>query len=226
MHLDYRRPGVGCQAIHGAPVPAAESVAGKGTHSGGVVETLQPERRRKQDYTAPESRGESLHGSPLLSESLPKVSPAESWGGYIETIPGGWLLTLTFRGPTGEWGAERKFRRLVRQMRHDAGHRVEWLRVTEWHKFRNVPHYHALMLDVKKLRRMRYVDWWWGHGYGTARVFQYDTRLGAGHYLGKYLTKQDSDLSVSRGLGLAAGVSDGPQGLSQMPLQSQQRPAG
>jgi len=121
---------------------------------------------------------------------------------------------------TGEWGAERKFRKLVQLMRRDAGHRVEWFRVTEWHKFRNVPHYHALFTDCKQLRRFRYVDWWWGHGFGTARVQPYDKQLGAGCYLGKYLLKQDSDLSVSRGLKrFAAGASQDSQGLPLMSLQ-------
>lgn len=197
MRLDYRSFPRGCQVGHSRS---------------GVVATLQPGQRRKQD-TATVSGGELVSGSPLLPELLPKVASGSSWGTFLARFPWEWFVTLTFRQHVGEWAAERKFRRLVRLMRHDAGHRVEWFRVTEWHKFRNVPHYHALMLDCGELRRMRYVDWWWGQGYGTARVFEYDKRLGAGHYLGKYLEKQDSDLSASRGLKrLAAGVSEGSQG--------------
>lgn len=214
MRLDYRSPSVVCQE---------DSVPG-------VVTTLLDGRRRKQgtDPSAPSNESREGFASPsLLSESPPKVVPAAAWGTYIERFPWDWFVTLTFRGFVGEWGAERKFRRLVRKMRNDAGHRVEWVRVTEWHKFRNVPHYHALFLDCGQLRRMEYVDWWWGNGFGSARVVAYDTQLGAGHYLGKYLTKEASDLSLSRGLKrFATGVPDDSQGLPLMPSRVRQRPAG
>lgn len=215
MYLEYPSHSPACQAER---------------HSGQVVATPEPEGRRKQDRPATESREagvELAQSASLLPESLLKVASAPSWGVFLDRFPWDWFVTLTFRGTVGEWGAERKFRRLVRTMRHDCGHRVEWFRVTEWHKFRNVPHYHALFTDCKQLRRMRYVDWWWGQGFGTARIFPYDKRLGAGQYLGKYLMKQDSDLSASRGLKrFAAGMPEGSQGLSQMPYQSLQRPVG
>lgn len=195
MQLDYRLGSQGCQE-----------------NSGRVVGTPEPEHRRKQSpsYASGSTEPGELAQVPgsLLPEVSVKVPPGSSWGSWLDDLPWDWFVTLTFRGIIGEWGAERKFRRLVRQMRYDCGHRVEWFRVTEWHKFRNVPHYHALFTDCKQLRRMRYVDWWWGQGFGSARVFDYDKRLGAGHYLGKYLEKQDSDLSVSRGLKrFAAGLA-------------------
>jgi hypothetical protein len=223
MRLDYRSPSAGCQdrTLTGASPGTCDRDQGRahvplspGSLASGTAESCQqpgatPLPAARSTLLGPVAR---LASHPGAGQRAPTdvasaAPPAESWGAYIETFPWEWFVTLTFRGYIGEWGAERKFRRLVQQMRHDAGHRVEWLRVTEWHKFRNVPHYHALMLDVKQLRRMRYVDWWWGHGYGNARFIEYDTRLGAGHYLGKYLSKQNSDLSVSRGLKrFAAGV--------------------
>ena len=194
MQLDYRSTSVGCQ-----------------DHSGRVVATPEPDRTRKQSGD-PGSTA-AAQAAFLLPGSVLKVASAPSWGGFLERFPWDWFVTLTFRGTVGEWGAERKFRRLIQRMRHDCGHRVEWFRVTEWHKFRNIPHYHALFTDCKQLRRMRYVDWWWGQGFGTARIFEYDKRLGAGHYLGKYLMKQDSDLSASRGLKrFAAGLPEGSHG--------------
>lgn len=202
MHQDYRSTSVGCQDFPGE-----------------VVGTPQPGQRREQ---IPSSTGSTsnVQASEAAPGAVLKVPSASPWGSFLASFPWDWFVTLTFRGEVGEWGAERKFRKLVRQMRHDAGHRVEWFRVTEWHKFRNVPHYHALFTDCKQLRRLRYVDWWWGQGFGTARVSPYDKQLGAGCYLGKYLLKQDSDLSVSRGLKrFAPGALEDSHGLPLMSLQ-------
>lgn len=163
-----------------------------------------------------------------VSQGTSSKAPLDaSWGAFLALFPWEWFVTLTFRGPIGEWGAERKFKRLVYRIRQDCGHRSEWFRVTEWHKFRRVPHYHALMLDLAGARRrMRYVDWWWGQGYGTARVLKYNKRLGAGQYLGKYLVKAESDVSVSPGLkrlaarllgGSTRDIPDAISGRSTMP---------
>ena len=67
----------------------------------------------------------------------------------------------------------------------------KWVRVMEYHKFRGVPHIHALITETSgSPRRMEMVDWAWKH-YGMARVLEYDPELGAAHYLGKYLLKDE-----------------------------------
>ena len=67
----------------------------------------------------------------------------------------------------------------------------KWVRVMEYHKFRGVPHIHALITETAgSPRRMDMVDWGWKH-YGITRVLQYDPELGAAHYLGKYLLKDE-----------------------------------
>ena len=68
----------------------------------------------------------------------------------------------------------------------------KWVRVMEYHKSRGVPHIHALITETAgSPRRMEMVDWAWKH-YGMARVLEYDPELGAAHYLGKYLLKDEA----------------------------------
>lgn len=140
-----------------------------------------------------------------MSNSTPNPNSCQvkdEWGKFLsQGFNWDWFGTLTFRGEVGDKGANIKFSDFVRQVRHRCGHRVEFVRVTEQHKFRNVPHYHFLMGNVPdSVRRMGMVDWWWGKGYGIARVEKYDNSKGAGHYLGKYLLKQNSEILISRGL--------------------------
>jgi hypothetical protein len=65
----------------------------------------------------------------------------------------------------------------------------KWVRVFEMKKYRGVPHIHALLTASEgSPRRMDMVDWGW-RKYGSTRVLEYDPKLGAAHYLGKYLLK-------------------------------------
>lgn len=122
------------------------------------------------------------------------------WGQLLSQFDWDLFITLTFRNPVGVWGADKCFWNLIKTIRKDIGHRVEFVRITEWHKFRAVPHYHILMLNAKKVRRLKYVDWWWAR-YGMARIVAYQKELGARFYLGKYLMKADSsDILISKRL--------------------------
>ena len=72
--------------------------------------------------------------------------------------------------------------------------RRKWIRVFEIQKHRGIVHIHALVSETAgSPRRMDMVGWGWNH-YGITRVLAYDPRLGAAHYLGKYLTKEMFDL--------------------------------
>jgi hypothetical protein len=53
---------------------------------------------------------------------------------------------------------------------------------------------------VKDIRRLDLVDWWHNQGYGFARIFPYDSSLGAKFYLCKYLTKELGDIEFSKNL--------------------------
>jgi hypothetical protein len=69
--------------------------------------------------------------------------------------------------------------------------------VTEWQR-RGAVHFHALLLNVRGLRRLDLKDYW--ERCGFARVVAYDPMRGANYYLGKYLFKADGPVIVSRGL--------------------------
>lgn len=64
---------------------------------------------------------------------------------------------------------------------------------------RGVPHWHGLFANMGDERRMDWVDWWYAN-YGIARILPYEERLGARYYLGKYLSKQISDIRFSPAL--------------------------
>ncbi len=135
-----------------------------------------------------------------LSKTTCQAKIRESWGNFLkEKFNFDWYVTLTFKDNVGEWGADRNFRRFVRELRHRAGHRVEFLRTTEWQKQRNVPHYHLLMGNCSEIHRMEMVEWC-KNNFGYSRILPYDRNLNASYYIGKYVTKENFDLLVSRGI--------------------------
>ena len=84
--------------------------------------------------------------------------------------------------------AKRAWREFVRASAPPIDDR-QWVRVFELQRYRGVPHIHALMTASEgSPKRMDMVDWGW-HKFGTTRVHEYDPKLGAAHYLGKYLLK-------------------------------------
>lgn len=149
----------------------------------------------------------------MLNNSNPNNSNSqvkEAWGKFLSTqFDWDLFATLTFRDNVTERLANTRFKNFIRTMRHRTGHRSEFIRVTEYGKWnRAKPHYHCLIGNAKDIRRLGMVDWWWGQGYGIARVEKYDSSKGAGYYLGKYLLKQNSDILISRGINkLAKGSS-------------------
>ena len=72
-----------------------------------------------------------------------------------------------------------------------------YARATEFQE-RGTVHYHALIGGVGDIRRLMYKDFWEMNGH--ARVEKYEPGLGASHYLGKYLVKDDSELRLSHNL--------------------------
>ncbi|GAI68762.1 unnamed protein product [marine sediment metagenome] len=72
-----------------------------------------------------------------------------------------------------------------------------YFRVTELQQ-REVIHYHSLIGGVADIRRLLFKDFWELHGF--ARVEAYEPNRGANFYVGKYLTKTDSDIRFSHNL--------------------------
>jgi len=72
-----------------------------------------------------------------------------------------------------------------------------YCRVTEYQK-RGTLHYHSLIGGVDGVRRMLFKNFWELHGF--ARVVKYQPGRGANFYVGKYLTKNDSNIIFSHNI--------------------------
>lgn len=133
------------------------------------------------------------------TKTLPISQPSplhETWAEYIDKFgPFSWYLTLTFREEVHPEQADKRYRRFVRNVNEalygkryrKKGKGITYVRAQEWQK-RGVLHFHALMTDTWKLRRLSWMDLW-GKDNGFARIECYDSKLGARWYLGKYVTK-------------------------------------
>lgn len=64
---------------------------------------------------------------------------------------------------------------------------LDYVKVVELQKWRNVPHIHALVSGSDK--SLTYARNWSWREIGYNKVVQYEPTLGAGYYLGKYLVK-------------------------------------
>jgi len=120
-----------------------------------------------------------------------------------------WYATLTFRDPAdprypgwtriGWKSAQNALRSFNNALVMELDYTNPlWVACMELQQ-RGVPHWHMLAGNVGEERRMTWVDWWYEH-YGIARILPYDRQLGARYYLGKYLTKQLTDLRFSPAL--------------------------
>jgi len=130
----------------------------------------------------------------------------QAWGSWLSSKwDWDWFVTLTFRDPATDnpywtkigWAyAKNAWRGFVRALGQQAGE-IYWFRATEFQRWRGVPHFHALVGGVGKLRRDEAWSWWFER-YGFARILPYDPTKGAGYYLCKYVTKELGDIEFSK----------------------------
>ncbi len=116
-----------------------------------------------------------------------------------------WYTTHTFKNETITRGQANQawqswLNSLILDSRARGLPRPHYVRATEYQENRpgQTIHFHALIGGVGEVRRLLFKDMW--ELYGYARVEKYDPSKGAGFYLGKYLTKYDSELRVSRNM--------------------------
>lgn len=121
-----------------------------------------------------------------------------AWGDWLsETWEWEWFVTLTFRDDrVGRGKANAFWRRWVSGMEKSSQKAPGFVRVTEYQRYRGIPHYHALMLNVDGLRRLTWLDRWVGLA-GWARVLPYDRRNGASYYISKYISKDMGEMLFS-----------------------------
>jgi len=133
----------------------------------------------------------------------------EAWVKFIERFePYHWYATLTFKDEVSQGRAEKQFRRFIRiinETLHGKNYRVKglgvsWVKAIERQR-RGVLHFHVLIGgDVWRLRRFTFMDVWRQGAFssngekrfqanGFAKIEKYNCKLGARHYLSKYVSK-------------------------------------
>lgn len=127
----------------------------------------------------------------IIATGYEKVNPSlkKTWSEWLNEYDWDWWTTLTFRNKVTKKVADRKWYQWLRAIEEKA--EPGYFRTTE-NQERNVLHFHALMLGVKHLRRLTFMDRWFEIA-GYARIYPYDPGKGANHYLTKYILKELSD---------------------------------
>jgi hypothetical protein len=143
----------------------------------------------------------------LLYKDTTEQKIGQAFGDWIDGMAAWqWYATLTFRNPEnprfpgwtqiGWKSAHNALQRLNNALVMELDYiNPLWVACMELQR-RGVPHWHMLVANVPGQRRMSWVDWWFEH-YGIARILPYQEELGARYYLGKYLTKELSDIRFS-----------------------------
>lgn len=110
---------------------------------------------------------------------------------FLERFPWELFGTVTTKRPMSEERAEREvWPQFEREVRRRLGHRFDFVRVKEPFEYRPGCHIHFLALDCEGLYRLSLVDWAWHH-IGKLHLVPYNPALGAGHYITKYVVKDE-----------------------------------
>jgi len=125
----------------------------------------------------------------------------ESLGKWLCGWDWEWWVSLTFHyDKVGIIWSCKRWQKWIQRLRKQIGHRVEFVRVTEY-QLRDAIHFHALMLNTDGYMRLRARDLWCNDmKNGYARVLPYDPNKGAGYYISKYIVKEFGDIQFSRNL--------------------------
>lgn len=120
-----------------------------------------------------------------------KTMSRQALGMWLDKLEWNYWFTGTFKRDFRKDSAIKAFYRWLNTMTwincvESYGH--AWF--LEWHKYREVPHIHAL-LYLPGVKSERLASWWkvWFKHYGRARIEKYDSNLGTGFYLTKYMVK-------------------------------------
>lgn len=150
----------------------------------------------------PPAGGQSASYPPGRTEVL------DAWGKWLGGLAEWqWFVTMTFRDPrpsSGHWTrpgwayANRAWQDFCSFTRPAVGALV-WVRAFEMQMDRGVPHIHALVGGLDSVRWLDASAYLWKR-YGFNRILEYDPKLGACHYICKYVVKELGDFAFSDSL--------------------------
>ena len=120
-----------------------------------------------------------------------------AWGEFLEGLPWDHFVTLTFRQASGPDYARRAFGQWIRRLEREARTRLLWFVGFEDGRLLGRLHLHALVGNTDGLAESTLEEAWTP---GFARIQRFQPRLGAAHYVTKYITKDMLDYDVSPAL--------------------------
>lgn len=125
-----------------------------------------------------------------------------AYGEMLGGIEWDWFTTLTFKADiVSERAGDRAWgfwwHNLVDDCLLKGMERPYYIRGAEYQD-RGTLHFHSLIGGVGDTRRLLYKDIW--EQYGYARIYKYLVNRGANYYLGKYITKGQGDIRLSKNL--------------------------
>lgn len=112
----------------------------------------------------------------------------EGWIHLLDRYEWTWFTSLTWRSLPKTYTALNQTKKWIRAIEKEEKIDIGYYLCLEWTKTQNRPHTHLLMGNLEGIRRDK---WWstWYTQYGAARILPYNQKLGAAHYLTKYVIK-------------------------------------
>jgi hypothetical protein len=113
-----------------------------------------------------------------------------SWGEFLSQFHWHWFVTLTFVGDVKTFSARRKCEAWLRALERASGMPIAWYRGDEYGDRGGRFHFHLLVANVAHLDQFEWMRRWEMMGGGFARIYPYNSELGAAYYVSTYVTKQ------------------------------------
>lgn len=120
----------------------------------------------------------------------------EAWVNLLNRYKWDWFTTLTFRDIPKTYTAINRAKKWINAIERAELKKIGYYIAME-KSLRGTPHFHALMGNLSEVRRLTWMDRW---KYGYARIYKYDSKLGAAHYLTKYTLKDQTGWYDIQGL--------------------------
>lgn len=113
----------------------------------------------------------------------------QGWCKLLDFYKWTYFVTLTFKDFPKTYTSINRAKRFLTVIERKEKRKIAYYIAMEFTRL-GCPHFHLL---VGNLEGLRYSEWtkWWFTRYGYARFKVYDSKLGATHYLTKYVVKDN-----------------------------------